>query len=100
MLLHFIIFLCERGEVIQKVLKKNFTFFNFAFSQTFDPEGRETARNTIASLVSGRLLRWSLGTTGFCDVTEKNDGVYPFDVIEINLTVNDRPHGERKRPSN
>ena len=65
-----------------------------------DPEGKETARNTLASLVSGRLLRWSLGTTGFCDVTKKNDGVYPYDVIEINLTVNDRPHGERKRPSN
>ena len=41
-----------------------------------------------ASPVSGRLLLRSLGTIGFRDVTE------------INLAVNDRAHGERKKRSN
>ena len=41
-----------------------------------------------ASLVSGRLFPRSLGTIGFRDVAEAN------------LAVNDREHGERKRPSN
>ena len=49
-----------------------------------------------ASLVSGRLLIGSLGMIGFRDVTKTNAS----DVIEINLAVNDRVHGERKGPSN
>ena len=47
-----------------------------------------------ASPVSGRLLLRSLGTIGFRDV------IHPCDVTEINLAVNDRAHGERKRSSN
>ena len=49
-----------------------------------------------ASIVGGRLLLRSLGTIGFRDVTE----MHPCDVTEINLGVNDRAHGEGKRPSN
>ena len=42
----------------------------------------------LAYYCSGRLLLRSLGTNGFCDVTES-----PCDVTDISLAVNDRAHG-------